>query len=125
LIVDAHTERIICFAQAKGSTHDFKLFKDSYKGILSKIRIMADSGYQGISDIHANSDVPRKKSKKHPLTKEEKQSNKLLSKERILIEHINRRIKRFKILSHRYRNKRRNHALRVSLICAIHNFEIS
>jgi len=124
-MVDAKTGRIICFAQSKGSTHDFKLFKDSYSGVLANIKIKADSGYQGISSIHLNSETPRKKSKKHPLTKEEKLSNRRLSKERVLIEHINRRIKRFKILSHRYRNKRRNHALRVALICALHNFDLS
>ena len=124
-MVNATNGKILCFAQANGSTHDFKLFKNSYRGIPEKIKIKADSGYQGISEIHANSDTPFKKSKKHPLTKEQKLSNKLLAKERILIEHINRRIKRFKILSLRYRNKRRFHALRLALICAIHNFEIS
>ncbi|MEE1282391.1 MAG: IS5/IS1182 family transposase, partial [Acutalibacteraceae bacterium] len=33
-------------------------------------------------------------------------------------------IKRFKILSSRYRNKRRRFALRVSLICGIYNFQM-
>ena len=40
------------------------------------------------------------------------------------IEHVNRHIKRFRIVSTRYRNKRRKFALRFSLICAIYNFEL-
>ena len=43
----------------------------------------------------------------------------------IFIEHINRYIKRFKILSYRYRNKRRRFSLRASLICAIYNLQHS
>ena len=124
-MVDARNGRIICFAQAKGGTHDFFLFKSSCKGIAAKIKIKADSGYQGLLAIHANSDIPFKKSKKHPLSKEQELANKLLAQERIYIEHVNRRIKRFKILSHRYRNKHRRHAIHVAFICAIHNFEIS
>ena len=64
-----------------------------------------------------------KASKNHKLTYEEKCFNRSLAKRRIFIEHINRYIKRFKILSSRYRNKRRRLALRTSLICGIYNFQ--
>ena len=50
--------------------------------------------------------------------------NSYLSKYRIRIEHVNRRIKRFKILQMRYRNKQRKHLLRLSLISGIYNFEL-
>ncbi len=66
----------------------------------------------------------KKASKLHPLTKEEKIENKRMSKERIFIEHINSHIKRFKILSTRYRNKRKKHGLRMSLICGVYNYEL-
>jgi len=59
------------------------------------------------------------------LTKEEKEKNRAISKERIYIEHVNGHIKRFKILSTRYRNKRKKHGLRMSLICGIYNYELS
>lgn len=105
--------------------HDFKLFKNKYIGISSKIKILADSGYQGITKIHANSVIPKKGSKLHPLTKEEKVNNKMISKKRIFIEHINAHIKRFKIMSSRYRNKRKKHGHRMSLICGIYNYELA
>ncbi|WP_301951385.1 transposase family protein, partial [Microcystis aeruginosa] len=42
--------------------------------------------------------------KNRKLTELEKEYNKALAKERIIIEHINRKLKIFKILSCKYRN---------------------
>lgn len=116
--------KIICFSVSKGKTHDFKLFKNSRLPIFRNVKILADSGYQGIVQYHKNSETPVKASKKHKLSKEEKMYNRCLSKKRIYIEHINRYLKRFRILSSRYRNKRRNFSLRVSLISGIYNFQL-
>ena len=48
-----------------------------------------------------------------------------LARERIVIEHVNRRLKIFKILAERYRNRRRRFGLRCNLIAALYNFEQS
>jgi len=88
------------------------------------ILFVGDKGFQGIIDLHANSVIPFKKPRKGELSEEQKQFNSKLSKFRILIEHVNRRIKRFKILQHRYRNKQRKHLLRISLVCGIYNCEL-
>ena len=61
---------------------------------------------------------------KGELTAEQKMFNRKLSSFTVFIEHVNRRIKRFKILQLRYRNKQRKHLLRVSLICGIYNYEL-
>jgi hypothetical protein len=114
VFVDAETEMILCIEQARGSVHGFQLYKESVGSAANpNIAIKADSGYQGIAPYHANSTIPHKKSKNKPLSKEEKAFNRQLSRERILIEHINRRIKIFKIMSERYRNRRRRHKLRM------------
>jgi hypothetical protein len=107
-----------------GKTHDFKLFKDEFIGIDALIQLLADSGYQGILALHANSKTPIKKKKNQALTEEEKRYNRELSRIRILIENVNRRIKRFKIMSDRYRNKRKRHALRMTILCALHNMDL-
>ena len=124
ILADAKTLKIYSISQSKGSIHDFKLFKNSYIGLPDKIKIQGDSGYQGIQKIHTNSEIPKKATKLHKLTKEDKDNNRRISKERIFIEHINSHIKRFKILSTRYRNKRKKHGLRMSLICGIYNYEL-
>ncbi|MDB9506544.1 IS5/IS1182 family transposase, partial [Microcystis aeruginosa CS-338/01] len=47
-----------------------------------------------------------------------------LSQRRIVIEHIHRRLKIFRILSSRYRNRRRRFGLRLNLIAGIYNYEL-
>ena len=86
--------------------------------------LIGDKGFQGINDVHSNSLIPYKKPRNGELTVEQKLFNSNLSKTRISIEHVNRRIKRFKILQMRYRNKQHKHLLRISLICGIYNFEL-
>jgi transposase len=74
--------------------------------------------------LHSNSQTPAKKSKLHPLSQEQKASNRALSRKRILIENIIRRLKIFRILSERYRNRRKRFGLRFNLIAAICNMEL-
>lgn len=124
IVADEKTLKILCISFSEGKKHDFKLFKDSALHFSKDILILADTGYLGITKIHTNSQIPKKSSKKHRLTLDEKAYNSAISKRRIYIEHINRYIKRFKILSSCYRNKRKRFTLRVSLICGIYNFQI-
>ncbi len=78
----------------------------------------------GLLKLHSNSRIPHKASKNHPLTAEQKSFNHALPTERIVIENINARIKTFKIMGERYRNRRKRHLLRMNLICAILNHEL-
>ena len=89
------------------------------------IRSLADSGYLDITNIHENSQIPAKKSKLHPLTKEQKAYNHKLSSKRIFVENVIRSLKIFRILSVRYRNRRKRFGLRFNLIAAIYNLELA
>jgi len=124
LIANQKTAEIVTTAFTSGSKHDFQLFKDDQTEIAEPIRILADAGYQGLADLHQNCQTPFKKSKQHPLTKRQKQKNKTLARKRIVIEHIFRKLKIFRILSEKYRNRRKRFALRFNLIAAIYNFEL-
>jgi transposase len=90
----------------------------------SHIRTLADAGYQGLVNLHLNSQTPIKKTQRHPLSQEQKASNHALSRQRILIENIIRRLKVFRILSERYRNRRKRFGLRFNLIAALYNLEL-
>src|SRR5208283_3885072 len=61
-------------------------------------RVYADSGYQGLQDEHPDVEIPYKKSKHHPLTRDEKVYNHALSRFRVRVEHIFAKIKRFRIM---------------------------
>ena len=125
MIANPKTTEIVATAFSYGSKHDFQLFKDDQTDIAEHIRVLADAGYQGLAELHENCQTPFKKSKYHPLTKRQKQRNKTLARKRILIEHIFRKLKVFRILSERYRNRRKRFALRFNLISAIHNLELN
>jgi len=117
--------KILDVSEAKGSVHDFHIYKDTIgKGVNESILIQADMGYLGIEKLHVNSQIPKKESKLHKLNKHEKAYNKSLARKRVVIEHINAKIKTFKSMSYPYRNHCRRHSLRMSLICGIINCEL-
>jgi hypothetical protein len=111
--------------EAKGSEHDFKVYKDTIgKSVSNSIPIDADLGYLGIQEYHSNSFIPIKSSKKHQLSEEEKAYNKQLARRRVVIEHINGKIKAFKCMSYPYRGHCCNrHSFRMKLICGILNYD--
>ena len=124
MILDGKSKIIIDVSQAEGSVHDFKVYGDTIgENVDESIQIRIDLGYLGIEKLHLNSLIPIKESKNHKLTKKEKAYNKKLAQLRVVIEHINAKIKTFKIMSYPYRNRRRRHLLRMSLICGIINYE--
>jgi|GEM_PF-4257297 len=51
-------------------------------------------------------------------------TNRALSSQRVIVENVIGLLKRFKIISDRYRNRRKRFSLRFNLIAAIHNFEL-
>ena len=86
--------------------------------------MLGDTGYQGIQNIHKNSEIPKKKKKLVPLTKEDKKENHKLSSRRICVENVLCVLKRFKVISERYRNRRKRFGLRFNLIAGVYNYEL-
>jgi hypothetical protein len=115
---------------ANGKRHDFKVFKDSDTHIDPNTKVETDTGYIGITELHGNSVLPKKRKRRKKgekervkLTKEEKAFNRQVSSERVTNEHVIGYIKRFRILAERYRNRRKRFGLRMNLICGICNFD--
>jgi hypothetical protein len=117
------SEKILATNFSKGKVHDFELFKRSGWTISKSTRMDVDMGYKGIHKIHSNCRMPKKKSKYHPLTKTDSAKNKPISRSRILAEPVIRRLKIFRIVSERYRNRRKRFELRMNLIAGIYNLE--
>lgn len=107
-----------------GKNHDFKILKDSKIKFLSETTVLVDLGCQGIQNIHSNVLIAKRKSNKNKLTKKEKKNNKLILKMRVVIENVFAWLKRFKIISEKYRNRRKRFVLRFNLIASIYNLQI-
>src|SRR6476469_10096032 len=109
--------------KAEGMTFDYSFF--SKVRLAATIKLWRDKGYQGIGKLHAFSQIPTKKPKSSNLSKVRRQENRTLATQRIVIEHVNRKLKFFRILSERYRNRRRRFGLRFNLIAGIYNYELN
>ena len=83
-----------------------------------------DTGYQGMRKLHSNTELPKKRSKKNPLTTEDKIENRRISSSRVLVENVIRCLKIFRVLAEKYRNRRKRFTLRLNLIAAIYNLQL-
>jgi hypothetical protein len=122
--VDKKSSLIICTNFCNGKKHDFKLFKDSKVRWVKSIQGIVDSGYTGIKKIQSTSQLPHKRARGKSLTKDERQTNRNISSKRVLNENVIGRLKRFRILNDKYRNRRKRFGLRFNLIAGIHNWEL-
>lgn len=102
-----------------GAQYDMRLAKRHLTELYPYKIVIADKGYQGLAKTGLQ--TPNKKSKHHPLNKQDKEANRRLGKLRTVIEHINRKLKIFKILSLPYRNRRKRFGLRANLIAGLVN----
>jgi hypothetical protein len=59
------------------------------------------------------------------LTAAQKQSNRKLALHRVVVEHVIRCLKVFRILAERYRNRRRRFSLGLNLIAGLYNYKLS
>jgi len=124
LIISEATEEIIATFFGKGKTHDYKLYQMSKIRLNNQIWLRGDLGYWGLQAQCRNVILPLKNSKLHHLTKAEKKVNRELASKRVRVENVIRRLKIFRILSERYRHRRKRFGLRFNLIAGLHNYEL-
>lgn len=106
-----------------GSCHDYRMLKEEFdpqKGKWFDLQdCYVDLGFLGIhKDYHSGIQIPSKRSKKKPLTADQKKQNKELSQIRIKVEHAIGGIKRFRILADRLRIKSVVRYNQIAGICA-------
>ena len=90
-----------------------------------KAEVLADKGCQGILKLHPKSFTPIKKRSGKTLSANQKAYNRELSRAWVKIEHAFAKLKVFRILSERYRNRQKRFGLRFNLIAVLHNLELS
>ena len=116
-----------CAPAVEGRRHDFKVFEETRaltETIPKEVTVLADSGYQGAQNGQPAGKVqlPKKATKLHPLSQEEKASNRALSQVRVKVEHAIGRMKHFKILSERFRHRLSSYDDTFSVVAGLVNF---
>jgi uncharacterized protein YifE (UPF0438 family) len=125
-MIDCKSKRILAVAIGRGREHDFRVCKRSgqVKCLQAEIELLGDSGFQGVLKLHGLSRTPFKRSKRKPLTDEQKEFNRVLASERVVAEHVIRRLKVFRVLKEVYRHRRKRFGLRVHLLAGLYNADL-
>ena len=123
-------------AHARGSRHDYALFKWRHPRLPGNVRLGVDLGYDGIQSDYPrfNALVPFKrrspergkrgvKAKGH--TCEQKAFNRRLSVKRVVVEHTISRLKKFRIMAHKFRNRLKNYNAMTDIACGLVNLRIA
>ena len=120
----------------KGSMHDYSLFKRSRPHLPDKVLGEGDLGYEGVKKDfpRLNFAVPFKRKgpgrgkrgvKAQELPAEQKAFNKMLAKERVVVEHTNSRVKKFLIWGGEFRNRLKHYDVATEIVSGIVNFRIT
>jgi len=88
------------------------------------VQVNLDRGYEGAEERYPNNKIykPKRAQRNHPLTLFEKLYNHIINKTRILVEHVIGRLKKFRIMSELYRNRRSAHADYLAVVAGLINF---
>lgn len=122
VIFNPKLKQIVSIQIEDGRKHDLTIARKYLKGMIIYPCIMADLAYKGFHQIKSKLLIPIKKPKNLSLPQIAKQINQEISRRRITIEHINGKLKHFRILTERYRNRRKRFGLRMNLIAGMVNW---
>lgn len=107
VMVDERKRILLLSPTKSGRRHDKRLADkiSLVQHIPSNIGVWADSGFQGIQHLHPNTLIPKRGSKKHPLTDVERHDNTVISSFRMRVEHAIGGMKRYRVMTDVLRNK--------------------
>ena len=114
-----------------GSSHDFAILKEEFPpefDWFKDYRILLDLGFLGFKSNYECKDVkiPAKKSKNKKLTEKQKERNREISQQRVVVEHSIGGLKRYKILADRLRLKRFDFYNEIVGLCSgLWNYKLS
>lgn len=129
VISDKQRRVLVLTDTVAGSKHDYKHFKESGigDGLPDNIDNWLDSGFQGIKKDYPRLKVkiPKRASRNHPLSSEEKKKNREISQVRILVENALCGVKRLRSLTDVFRNIKENFSDKLILVgCGIWNYHL-
>ncbi len=98
-----------------GPSSDINLFRARQAEFAANQKFKGDKGYIGEVQI----ETPHKKPKKQELTREQKEENKQISAQRIVIEHVIRLVKIFRVAQERFRLRPQSYERVILTVCGL------
>jgi len=113
-----------------GRVHDYALFKRSRlaERLPPQTQWLLDRGYDGVAtDYPARAfSLPVKRRRNHRvLTRAERRWNRLQARQRIVVEHVLSRVKKYQVLAQVYRHRLTDYNRRFRNVAALVNFRLA
>lgn len=121
ILVVTEEKKILILTKTKSARRHDKRLADKellLERIPEDVALWVDTGFQGVLRQHTNTLIPKKATRKNPLTQEEKEENRVISSFRVVVEHAIAGMKRYKAYADIWRNKLQNLDDRVMRIVA-------
>ncbi len=107
----------------EGKKHDKKICDEEQPTYPEGSRLLQDTGFQGYAPQGVIIYQPKKKPKGKELSQDDKEINSLISKVRIMVEHVIAGVKRLRIVKEVFRNTKEHFDdLVMEIACGLHNF---
>lgn len=109
IVLADERKRILVLTPTKsGRRHDKRLSDKAgvFTNLPSQVTAWLDTGFVGVQKQHPNTLIPRKRCRGQPLSEENKQSNRLISSFRVVVEHAIGGMKRYQSMQQPYRNRK-------------------
>ena len=125
LVIVGESDREVKYLSdtVEGKKHDKKVADEAELEFPKNTIIIQDSGFQGYHPEGTTISQPKKKPRGGQLTEEDKESNRLISRIRVVVENVISGIKRLHIVKDVFRNTKEGFDdLVIFLACGLHNF---
>lgn len=108
VLADEHKRILVLTPTKSGRRHDKKLADKSelFIHLPDHVTAWVDTGFIGIHKQHANTCIPKRRSRWKPLSQEDTAENQLISSLRVVVEHAIGGMKRYQCLQQPYRNRK-------------------
>lgn len=77
-----------------------------FNHVPDEIDVFADTAFTGEQKVHTRTYIPKKKPRGGDLTADEKETNRIISSFRVVVEHAIGGIKRYRCMSEKLRNRK-------------------
>lgn len=106
VVSDKKRRVLVITKQKSGRRHDKRLADkaDLLKQLPKDVAAWMDTAFIGAAKDHKRIHIPKKRTKGKPLTHDEKETNKIISSYRVIVEHAIGGIKRYRCMSEKLRN---------------------
>ena len=108
IVADKKRRILVVTKQKSGRRHDKRLAdkEDIFTKLPKDVAVWADTAFVGEEKDHKNLHIPKKKPRGRELTLDEKETNKIISSYRVIVEHVIGGIKRYLCMSEKLRNRK-------------------